>query len=65
MLWYITATSAAISSIKLFSLGYCSLDILYFSLQRKYWVLYLGFYIELDPVLEIVVIDFCLLHEIL
>ena len=65
MLWYITATSAAISSIKLFSLGYCSLGIIYFSLQQMYWVLYLVFSIELDLVLEIVLLDLQLLHGII
>ena len=65
MIGYITAPSADIYSTKLFSLGYCSLGILYFSLQQMYWVLYLVFSIELDLVLEIVLLDLQLLHGII
>ena len=60
----LTALSVGLSSTKFLSFFYCSLDIIYFSLQRKYWVLYLGVYLEIYLFLDIFVLKFCLLHEI-
>ena len=41
-LGYLMVTTAALSGTKLFSLGHCSLELLYYLLQHKYWVLHLG-----------------------
>ena len=64
-LGYLTVLSTTLSRKRIFILGGCILKILYFHLQHKYWVLYLGVPLELDLVLEIVLIDFLLIHEIL
>ena len=51
----------------IFCLGecFCSLEFLYLSLKCKYWVFYLGVSLELNLILQIVIIYFYLIQDIL
>ena len=58
-------TDAILSNEKWFIIGDGSLEILYFIFQHKYCVLYPGYYLELELVLELILLELYLLHEIL
>ena len=63
----IMAPGASLYRNNIFCIGDClrSLEFLYFSIQCKYWVLYLEFPREFKFILNIVILYFCLIHEIL
>ena len=61
----LTSSSAALYRTNIFIIGDCSPEILYLWLQHQYWVFNLLFSFELNLILELVVIDFCLLYDIL
>ena len=63
----ITAPAAAISRNVIFFLYDCchSLELLYFSLQRKHWFFYIVFSLELKLILKLFVIYLCRIREIL
>ena len=57
-LGYLTAPTDTLYITKILSLGDCRLELFYFSLKRKYQVLYLGVLLKLDLVLDLIVIYF-------